>query len=236
MILRPWYATWPQSRVRGVPAELKFCGMTRAADVADAAALGAQYVGVIFAGGPRHQSVESAARVLSAAPPTLKRVGVVAAQTVDEIAELVRELGLHAVQLHADPDPGRIRDVKIATGVDTWAVLRLSGATLPATFREVVATADAIVLDAHVPSGLGGTGVALPWLELARTMVMRQGYPRLVLAGGLRPENVGEAIAALEPDVVDVSSGIESAPGIKDRERMRAFRDAVLRAEVRNGR
>ncbi len=210
--------------------------MTRAADVADAAALGAQYVGVIFAGGPRHQTVESAAHVLAAAPSTLKRVGVVSSQTVDEIVDLVRVLGLQAVQLHADPDPARIREVKLATGVATWAVLRLSGTTLPATFRDVAATADAIVLDAHVPGGLGGSGVPLPWLELARTMTMPRGLTRLVLAGGLRPETVGEAIAALEPDVVDVSSGIESAPGIKDRERMRTFRDAVLGAQVRNKR
>jgi phosphoribosylanthranilate isomerase len=229
--------------------------MTRAADVAMAAALGAQYVGVIFAGGPRHQSVESARRIFDAAPATLKRVGVVSGQTVDEIAKLVRVLGLHAVQLHADPGPRRVRDVRAAIGVDTWAVLRLAGATLPATFAEVAAAADAIVLDARVPSGLGGSGIALPWLDLARTLLTRgpsvrasastrsrsplttrRGQPRIVLAGGLRPENVGEAIAVLEPDVVDVSSGIESAPGIKDHERMRAFRDAVQRAGVRNGR
>jgi phosphoribosylanthranilate isomerase len=200
-----------------------------------AAALGAQYVGVIFAGGPRHQSVESAMRILDAAPATLKRVGVVSGQTVDEIANLVRVLGLHAVQLHADPGPRRVRDVRAAIGVDTWAVLRLAGATLPATFAEVAAAADAIVLDARVPSGLGGSGIALPWLDLARMLTTRRGQPRIVLAGGLRPENVGEAIAVLEPDVVDVSSGIESAPGIKDHERMRAFRDAVQRAGVRNG-
>ena len=236
MIRKPSYATWRRYRGCSVPADLKFCGMTRAADVAEAAALGAEYVGVIFAGGPRHQSVETALRVLGDAPSTLKRVGVVSTQTVDEIADLVRVLGLHAVQLHADPAPSRIRDVRNATGVDTWAVLRLSGATLPATFREVAAVADAIVLDAHVPGGLGGSGVKLPWSELARALESERGQTRLVLAGGLRPENVGEAIAAIEPDVVDVSSGIESAPGIKDHERMRAFRDAVQRAGVRNGR
>jgi phosphoribosylanthranilate isomerase len=218
-----------------MPADLKFCGMTRATDVAAAAAFGVQYVGVIFAGGPRHQSVESAGRILLAAPPTLKRVGVVSSQTVDEIANLVRVLGLHAVQIHADPDPQRVKDVSAATGVETWAVLRLSDGALPATFGDLAAVADAIVLDARVPSGLGGSGVALPWLDLARTLMTRRGQSRIVLAGGLRPENVGEAIAILEPDVVDVSSGIESAPGIKDHERMREFRNAVRRAGVRNG-
>lgn len=210
--------------------------MTRAADIAEASRLGADYVGVIFAGGPRHQSVESAARLLGNASPSLKRVGVVSTQTVDEIVSLVRALGLHAVQLHADPSPSRIRDVGIATGVDTWAVLRLSGATLPATFHQVAAAADAIVLDAHAPGGLGGSGVKLPWPELARSLEAARGQTRLVLAGGLRSDNVGEAIAAIDPDVVDVSSGIESEPGVKDHERMRAFRDAVQRAGMRSGR
>ena len=73
-------------------AELKFCGMTRAADVTAAAALGARYVGVIFAGGPRHQSMESAGRVLASAPPTLERVGVVSGQTPDEIAHRLESL------------------------------------------------------------------------------------------------------------------------------------------------
>jgi phosphoribosylanthranilate isomerase len=219
-----------------MPADIKFCGMTRAADVAEAAALGAEYVGVIFAGGPRHQSVETAMRILGDAPPTLKRVGVVSTQTVAEIAELVRVLALHAVQLHADSAPNRIREVRNATGVDTWAVLRLSGATLPATFHEVAAVADAIVLDAHAPGGLGGSGLKLPWSRLARALESERGQTKLVLAGGLRPENVGDAIATIEPDVVDVSSGVESAPGIKDHERMRAFRDAVQRAGVKHGR
>jgi phosphoribosylanthranilate isomerase len=209
--------------------------MTRAADVAEAAALGAQYVGVIFAGGPRHQSVESAKRILGDAPPALKRVGVVSSQPIDEIADLARELGLHTVQLHADPDPMRIRDVKVATGggVEVWAVLRLSGATLPATFRETAATADGIVFDAHAPSGLGGSGVTLPWSYLAQALAAERSHTTLVLAGGLRAENVGEAIVAIEPDIVDVSSGIESAPGIKDHERMRAFRDAVQHASLK---
>ena len=201
--------------------------MTRAADVAEAAALGAQYVGVIFAGGPRHQSVDDARRLLGAATPALSRVGVVSSQTVDEIVTLVRALELDVVQLHADPDPQRVRDVRAATGVDTWAVMRLAGSTLPPGFREVAAVADAIVLDARSPSGLGGSGIALPWLELARRLPVRRVRPRIVLAGGLGPDNVGEAIDIIEPDVVDVSSGIELSPGIKDHARMRAFRDAV---------
>jgi phosphoribosylanthranilate isomerase len=85
------------------------------------------------------------------------------------------------------------------------------------------------VLDAYVPGALGGTGTTIPWADIAvQVQGMRdRGRKPLVLAGGLRPENVATAIAALAPDVVDVSSGVESAPGIKDHARMRAFRDAV---------
>ena len=210
--------------------------MTRAEDVAAAADLGARYVGVIFAGGPRHQSLDGAKRLLSEVPPSLKRVGVVGDQTVAEIADLVRALDLDVVQLHADPDAKRVREVHSASGVETWAVLRIAGPILPESFGGIVAAANAIVLDARTPGGLGGTGVTLPWGTLARALEPWRGDMQLVLAGGLRPENVGEAIAAIEPDVVDVSSGIESAPGIKDHVRMRAFRDAVQRTGVSDGR
>jgi phosphoribosylanthranilate isomerase len=86
---------------------------------------------------------------------------------------------------------------------------------------------DGLLLDAAVPGKLGGTGVTLPWAELAEPLRELRRFKRIILAGGLRPENVGQAIAALSPDVVDVSSGVESSPGIKDHGRMREFRDAV---------
>jgi phosphoribosylanthranilate isomerase len=206
--------------------------MTRAEDIAEAAALGAQYVGVIFAGGPRHQTPDGATRILALTGDSVKRVGVVSEQTPAEIAELVRALSLDVVQLHADPDAARIQAVQKATGVDVWAVLRIAGSTLPASFQEVADSADAIVLDARSTTGFGGTGKTLPWADLARALDPWREQVDIVLAGGLRPENVGEAIALIDPDVVDVSSGVESAPGIKDHIRMRAFRDAVQRAGV----
>jgi phosphoribosylanthranilate isomerase len=220
------------ARLRGgaVAPEIKFCGMTRAEDVAVAAGLGAHYVGVIFAGGPRHQSPDGATRLLGGTVPPPRRVAVVAGQTTGEIADLARTLTLDVVQLHADSDATRVHDVRRAAGTDVWAVLRIEGAELPPSFGELADAADAIVLDARVPGVLGGSGVALPWRDLARALAPVRGDRRIVLAGGLRPENVEEAISAIEPDVVDVSSGVESAPGVKDHEKMRAFRDAVQRA------
>ena len=162
-------------------------------------------------------------------------MGVVADQSTAEIGRLVRELSLDVIQLHADPDVARVRDVRAAAGVEVWAVLRIAGAELPTSFAEIRGGSHAIVLDARVPGGLGGTGVTLPWVELEKAVRPWREDVHIVLAGGLRPENVSEAIAAMEPDVVDVSSGVESAPGIKDHALMRAFVGAVQRAGVTNG-
>lgn len=213
--------------------EIKFCGMTRSEDVAFAASLGAGYVGVIFAGGPRHQTAEGAFRVLSASAPPPRRVGVVGNQTPAEIAELVSDLRLDVVQLHANPTVERIEAVRAAAGSDIWSVLQIPGDALPPNADDIAEVSDAIVLDAQAPGGLGGSGVTLPWTQLSRSVAPIRGRCRIVLAGGLKPENIANAIAALKPDVVDVSSGVESAPGFKDHSRMRAFRDAVTGAGAR---
>jgi phosphoribosylanthranilate isomerase len=210
-------------------SDIKFCGLTRAEDVAFAAELGAAYIGVILAGGLRRLTVEEAKVVLANAPGGVKRVGVFADQSVPEIQQAVEALELDVVQLHADPTGDQAARVREATEAKVWPVVRLTGTEIPDSIDELSGAADALLVDAKVAGMLGGSGVALPWRELAGALAPHRRCP-LVLAGGLRPENVGEAIAALRPAVVDVSSGVESTPGIKDHERMRAFRDAVVRA------
>jgi phosphoribosylanthranilate isomerase len=213
-----------------VPTEIKFCGLTRAEDAREAVALGARYVGVIFASGPRRLTAERAAGVLEAVPANVRRVGVFADTTADAIVAVVESLGLGAVQLHGESDARLMDALRGRFEGEIWSVLRVRDARLPESAAELFTTADAVLLDAHVPGRLGGTGVALPWEQLVNDLVaMRNGGSgaRLVLAGGLKAENVGEAIRLLRPDVVDVSSGVETAPGIKDHARMRAFRDAV---------
>jgi phosphoribosylanthranilate isomerase len=207
--------------------------MTRAEDACAAAALGAAYVGVIFAGGPRRLTVESAAAVLHDVPKSVRRVGVFADASDDVIAESARRLGLGVVQLHTDCDAAAVTRIRAAFEGEIWGVLRLATARIPDIAAELFATADAVLIDARVPGKLGGTGVTLPWRELAEqlsrlraTREKRVGA-KLVLAGGLNAENVKEAIRLLRPEIVDVSSGVETAPGIKDHARMRAFRDAV---------
>lgn len=211
-----------------VRTEIKFCGMTRAVDAQMGASLGAAYIGVIFAGGPRQLSAEEAADVLGALPPAVRRVGVFDSPEMEAVTRLARCLDLGAVQLHGGTDAASIAKLRDAFDGEIWAVVRLANGELPSSAARLFDAADAVVLDALVPGMLGGTGVALPWERLAeRVEPLRERRARLVLAGGLRAENVREAIELLRPDVVDVSSGVETAPGIKDHARMRAFRDAV---------
>jgi len=215
-----------------VAVELKFCGLTRREDANHAAALGAAYVGVIFAGGPRMLSADRAAEVLRDVGARVKRVGVVADQTDSEIARIADTASLDVLQLHGAWNGERVERLRTTTGREIWSVVRVDGANLPDWIGDAIATSDGTLLDAYVAGALGGTGVALPWAQLAvRLSAVRSEKP-LILAGGLKPENVAVAIAALSPDVVDVSSGVESAPGIKDHDRMRAFRDAVVHASV----
>jgi phosphoribosylanthranilate isomerase len=201
--------------------EVKICGLTRAVDAEYADAAGASYLGVIFAGGPRQRLPQQARDTL--AGRRARKVGVFADQAPGEIADIAREVGLDVIQLHAESQAERVHAVRAATGLEVWAVLRTSDGTLPDDAEDLADEADALVVDALVPGKLGGSGVAIPWLALGESLDDMERGHRIVLAGGLTPENVAEAIDYVSPMVVDVSSGVESAPGIKDHERIRAF-------------
>jgi phosphoribosylanthranilate isomerase len=208
-----------------VSVEVKICGLTRAVDAELADAAGAAYLGVIFAGGPRNRTPAEARATLSGR--RARKVGVFADQSESEIGEIASLVGLDVVQLHGAADPERIQAVRAATGKEVWAVVRSADGTLPDEAEELADAADALLVDALVPGGLGGTGVAIPWGNLGESLdAMERGH-RIVLAGGLTPDNVAEAIGYVSPMVVDVSSGVESAPGIKDHARIRAFVAAV---------
>lgn len=219
---------WSATRVQ---PEIKFCGMTRHEDVALAAELGASYVGFIFAGGPRAITPARARALKGDAPQGVKFVGVFgAARELGSPGDVARSVGLDVVQLHGDPAPEAVEELRQRFDGEVWAALRVAE-TLPLErARALFSCADAVVLDAYSKMALGGTGVALPWSELAPAIAGVRSTGRLVLAGGLRAETVGSAVRALHPDVLDVSSGVESAPGIKDPAKLRAFRDAVVAA------
>ena len=210
--------------------EVKFCGLTRPEDAREAARLGVGFAGVIFAGGPRHLHAGRARLVLASAGVGVRRVGVFARQPVREIAATVRAVGLDVVQLHGDPTAEDVDAVRGESGAQVWAVVRVADATLPPTTASLMRAADAVVLDAFAAGQLGGTGRAFGWHDVAPQVSAARQSAQLVVAGGLTPHSVGEAMDELRPDVVDVSSGVEVEPGVKDHRRMRAFVDAVRRA------
>jgi phosphoribosylanthranilate isomerase len=212
-----------------VPVELKFCGLTREADTAFAVSLGAAYVGVIFAESPRRVDPALATAVLAPARGRAKTVGVFGTSSIETIAAVAAETALDAVQLHGDPSPGVVERVRPFFGGEVWAVIRIAGCEIPPEAMALMSVADAVVLDAKVTGKLGGTGTAFDWEGVAKTLDRQRVRARIVLAGGLNQENVAHAVRVVAPDIVDVSSGVESAPGIKDHARMRAFGDAVRR-------
>jgi phosphoribosylanthranilate isomerase len=207
---------------------VKFCGLTRAEDALAAAELGAAYIGVIFAGGPRLLTENRAAEVLAEVPRDVARVGVFGDQEPSEIARIARRLSLRAVQLHGSLEPERVAEIRRTVEAEVWPVIRVAGGELPRGAMWIVSESDVLFLDSYSPDATGGTGVAFDWAALATTVGWLREGKRLILAGGLRATNLPQAIAALAPDVVDVSSGVESAPGIKDHNLMRQFRDAAL--------
>jgi phosphoribosylanthranilate isomerase len=210
--------------------QIKFCGLTRVEDVAVAEDCGAAYVGVVFAGGPRKQSSSSAAQIL-ANVRAAKRVGVVAMDDTANFVSLAANVPLDILQLHADPSLESIQNAKSLVSAKIWTVVRIDNDHIPADLKSVFRLADAVVLDTRVANGLGGSGRTFDWAMVADHIAAYRGETTLVVAGGLTPDNVGEAVRALRPAVVDVSSGVESAPGIKDHHLMRRFAEAVHAAQ-----
>jgi phosphoribosylanthranilate isomerase len=202
--------------------------MTRTSDVRLASDLGARYVGVIFAESPRRVGAEDAARILSVVPRgRLQRVGVFGSVTADEVVEVAGIVGLDCVQLHGGADRPLIRAIREEFDGEIWGVARIGPDGVSPRHRDLFDLADGVVLDALSARGLGGTGETFDWRGTAAALGDLRGKARLVIAGGLRADNVAAAIGTLDPDVVDVSSGVEAAPGIKDADRMRAFIGAV---------
>jgi phosphoribosylanthranilate isomerase len=204
-----------------VKALVKICGVTLDDDVTVAASAGASFIGVnLWPASKRHVTVERAAELAlgaRAASPMIRIVGVFVDAGVDEIARAVTGVDLDVVQLHGDETPETCAAVADATGVAVWKALAVAGdADIADLARWPV---DAILLDAPSP-GRGGSGVPID-RALARRAA--ESGARIVLAGGLTAETVASAIADVGPWAVDVASGVERAPGVKDHDRVRAF-------------
>jgi phosphoribosylanthranilate isomerase len=211
-----------------VRVDIKFCGMTREEDVALAVSLGAAYVGVIFAAGARQVSPARAASVLAAARGAAARVGVFVEHTDDEIARAAHDAALDIVQLHGGVTAGRVRALRQRLALPVWAVVRVRDATSLAAVATLDGVADGVLLDSFTEGRGGGTGTPFDWRLAAGAQ--RPRHALFIAAGGLDPDSVATAVRVLSPGVVDVSSGVERAPGIKDHDRMRAFAAAVRQA------
>jgi phosphoribosylanthranilate isomerase len=199
---------------------VKICGLTREEDVAAACELGASILGFNFAAGsPRRISIERAREICAAAPRHVARAGVFATESRDVVARAVREVALRVVQLHrrisGEDLEGLEADVVPAVTVEAGR------AGLPP--REVLARCRAVLWDSS-----SGRGLAPDWATLERVGPLP--IPTFI-AGGLDPDNVGAAIRRLRPYGVDVASGVESAPGVKDRGKLERFFEAVLDAD-----
>jgi phosphoribosylanthranilate isomerase len=198
---------------------VKICGITRLEDAEAAVGLGADAIGfILWPKSPRVISLDEAARIANALPPFVTRVGVFVNPSLNEAREAVDRVGLDAVQLHGDETPAAFRALPVRC---------LKVATLEADddIRAVAAwPADVMPLvDAADRERRGGTGRVANWTRAAQVSFVRP----IVLSGGLTADNVSQAIAATRPWAVDVSSGVETSPGVKSVERMEKFFAAV---------
>ena len=201
---------------------VKVCGITRAQDAELSVGLGAWAIGfLLWPQSKRYADPAVAAGISRALQRKVERVGVFVNQPLDEIERLVDALTLSYVQLHGDEGPSFCTAVAQRTGAKVIKALRVSHA---ADLRDLDRYhTDLHLLDTAVQGLRGGSGQAWDWSLAAQ----RRSKIPFLLSGGLTPENVAEGIAAVHPWGVDVASGVESEPGVKDPDKLRAFFDAV---------
>jgi tryptophan synthase beta subunit len=195
-----------------VNTQLKTCGLTRRGDVEAAIKAGAKYLGFIFYDkSPRHVTPEQVKEISRDLPEGVKKVGVFVNASIDNIKQVVEFCALDVVQLHGDESPEFALQLK---GIEVWKALSLRNAD-DMNYAENY-PADAVLVDAMNAEQYGGTGQLCDWSLAAELSSMRP----VILAGGIAPSNIVEAIAQVKPVIIDVNSGVESAPGIKDKNKL----------------
>ncbi|MDD2486495.1 MAG: phosphoribosylanthranilate isomerase [bacterium] len=194
---------------------VKICGITDTGDALAAVAAGADALGFVFAPGPRQVSVEKAAEIISALPPLVTTVGVFVDASAEDIRQTTAVCGLGAVQLHGNESPVICRELSPLRVIKAFRVAA-EGDLRPLSEY----TGCAHLLDSRIEGLAGGSGKAFAWGLAAGAAAISS---CLILAGGLNPGNVSEAIASVRPWAVDVSSGVESSPGIKDAKLIKEF-------------
>jgi phosphoribosylanthranilate isomerase len=202
---------------------VKICGITRLDDALAAVEAGADALGFVFyEPSPRNIDVERAAAIVAALPPFVTTVALFVNAEAEQIERVVDEVGIDLLQFHGQECPDYcsrhrrpwVRAVRMKPDTDLYAE------------RDRFAAGRGLLLDAYRPGVPGGTGETFDWARIPAELA-----PRIVLAGGLEPANVGQAVRQVRPFAVDVSGGVEADKGIKDPAKIKAFIDEVRRAE-----
>jgi phosphoribosylanthranilate isomerase len=216
--------------VAGEPTRIKFCGLTHPEDAHAAVESGAWAIGLIFyPRSPRRCRPEVGAAISAELRRRTEIVGVFVNPTLEELTRLADGVGLTMLQLHGEEGPAFCGEAARRTGCRVIKAARVrSGAEIQAL---APFHTDFHLLDSYAPGRPGGTGETFAW-ELARR---HRGRVPLILSGGLRPDNVAEAVRVVRPYAVDVASGVETRPGRKDHAALRAFAAAVREAEAQSG-
>jgi phosphoribosylanthranilate isomerase len=201
---------------------IKICGITNEEDALAAARFGADALGFIFAPSPRRIAPEKARQIIKVLPPLVQTVGVFVDEDLGEVSSVAEMCGLDILQFHGSEsadycdsfDHRVIKAVRLRNRQDIKSLAKYDGVV------------QALLLDTYLPDKLGGTGMTFNWewaLEAGK-------YGRIILAGGLNPENVAVAISIVKPYGVDASSSLEQSPGIKDHEKLTQFIAEVRKA------
>lgn len=199
--------------------KVKICGITNLGDAATAARLGADMLGFNFCEkSPRFITPNAARNIIRVVEASTLNIGVFVDESEDTVVKIAETTGLSGIQLHGNESPDLVSKLRARTKLFVIKALRVGPDFLPETAAEF--ETDAILLDAYSPSVYGGTGEMFDW-KVAKTVKYRT--KRLFLAGGLKPGNVADAVSLLRPFAVDVASGVESSPGIKDPKRVESF-------------
>ncbi len=212
--------------------EVKICGLKTAEAVDKAVALGASHTGFIFfPKSPRNIEPDDAGRLAERIRGKAKIVAVTVDANSDMLDEIVSALSPDMLQLHGNESPERVLTVKAVYGLPVIKALSIRDADDLRRIEPFIGIADRFLFDAKPPKGSdlpGGNGVSFDW-RLLDTLDDSVDY---MLSGGLNADNIGEALALTGAKAVDTSSGVESAPGVKDLKRMEEFFDAIARAEA----
>ena len=216
---------------------VKICATTNLSDAQASLAAGADALGFIFSPSSRRVEVDQAAEIISSLADEIERIGVFVNETPGQVAEVAEQAGLTGVQLHGDEPAGQMPEYRQAVGqrkiIKTLQASELlkSPDSLNGYLRSGHSI-DAVLLDAGSPSQRGGTGQTFDWIAAAPIVARVRAQMPVIIAGGLNPENVAEAIRLFAPWGVDVVSGVERETGRKDEAKLRSFVGAVRQTQA----